>query len=47
MIDGGEERETIKWEKLVDLVQLAFQYRVITNEAAWQAVVLIPKGGGD
>ena len=31
----------------MNLVQLAFRDGVITEEAAWQAVVLIPKGGGD
>ena len=31
---------------VVELVQLAFQYRVIAEEAVWQAVVLVPKEGG-
>ena len=42
-----EEKEPTKWYKVVDLVQLEFHGGVITEEAAWQAVVLIPKGGGD
>ena len=32
---------------MVELVQLAFQDGVITEEAAWKAVVLILKGGGE
>ena len=31
----------------MELVQLVFRYGVIAEEAAWQVVVLIPKGGGD
>ena len=31
---------------VVELVQLTFRDGVIAEEAAWQAVVLIPKGGG-
>ena len=46
--DGrGEERKTTKWEKVVELVQLAFRDGVIVEEAAWEAVVLILKGEGD
>ena len=45
--DRGEERETTKWVNVVELVQLAFRNGVITEEAACQSVVLIPKGGGD
>ena len=45
--DGVEERDLTKWEKVVELVQLAFRDGFIAEEAAWQAVVLIPKGGGD
>ena len=44
---GVEEREPNKWEKVVDLVRLAFRDGVLPEEAAWQAVVLIPKEGGD
>ena len=47
MTDGGEERETTKWENVVELLQLAFLYGVIVEEAAWQAVVLVLKEGGD
>ena len=31
---------------MLELMQLDFRYGVIAEEAAWQAVVLIPKGGG-
>ena len=31
---------------MVELVQLEFQDGFIAEEAAWKAVVLIPKGGG-
>ena len=41
-----EESEPTKWEKVVELVQLAFYHGVLTEEAAWQSVVLIKKGGG-
>ena len=44
--DGAEERDLTKWEELVELVQLAFQDGFIPEETAWQAVVLILKGGG-
>ena len=32
---------------VVELVQLALRDRVLAEEADWQVVVLIPKGGGD
>ena len=32
---------------MVELVQLAFRYGFIAEKAVWQAVFLIPKGGGD
>ena len=32
---------------MVELVQLNLRDRVISEEAAWQAVVLIPKRGRD
>ena len=35
------------WEKLVDLVQMAFREGRLAEEAMWQAVVLIPKGEKD
>ena len=35
LMGGGEEREKTKWEKLVELVQLAFRDGVIVEEAAW------------
>ena len=31
----------------MELVQKAFRDGVLTEEATWQAVVLIPKGGGN
>ena len=45
--DGGEGRETTKWEMVMELVQMAFREGVLAEEAVWQAVVLIPKGRGD
>ena len=50
MDEGGEEGEEwyqSKWEMLVELVHMAFRYGVLAEEATWQVVVLIPKGGGD
>ena len=44
--DGGRGGQT-KREMVVKLVQTAFQYGFLAEEATWQAVVLIPKGGGD
>ena len=35
------------WEKLVELIQMAFREGRLVEEATWQAVVLIPKGGKD
>ena len=45
--DKVEEREMNKREKAVELIRLEFPDGVILEEAAWQVVVLIPKGGGD
>ena len=36
-----------KWELVVDLVQTEFRDGVLMKEATWQAVVLLPKGGGN
>ena len=49
---GGGERERRteseeNWERVVELVQTAFWYGELAEEATWQAVVLIPKGKGD
>ena len=33
--------------RLVDLIQVAFQEGCLEEEFTWQAVVIIPKGGGD
>ena len=45
---GKEEREQekTKWERVTELVQTAFRDIVLAEEATWQAVVLIQKGGG-
>ena len=43
MAGGGEGWEPTKWEMEVELVHLALLDRVLLEEAAWQAVVLIPK----
>ena len=40
----GEEEGGGHWEKLVDLVQTAFQEGEMAEEATWQTVALIPKG---
>ena len=34
------------WERVVDLVREALGECLLAKEATWQAVVLIPKGGG-
>ena len=44
--DGVEKRELTKWEKVLELFQLEFRNGVLPEEASWQEVVLIPKGGG-
>ena len=43
----GAEREPTKWDMVVELVQIALQDGVLADAEAWQAVLLIPKGGGD
>ena len=47
MEDREEVREPTEWEMVVELVHMEFRYGVLMEEAAWQAVVLIPKGVGD
>ena len=42
-----ETSDASNWRKVVDMVQTAFQDGRLAEEATWQAVVLIPKGGGD
>ena len=37
----------MKWEMVMELIQTALREGELAEEAAWQAVVLIPKGGGD
>ena len=44
---GGEGREPKKWEMVMELVQMELRGRLLADEAAWQAVVLILKGGED
>ena len=44
---GGGGVEQTKWERVVNLIQKAFWDRVLEDEETWQAVVLIPKGGGE
>ena len=46
--DGKEdrEREQTKREWVVELVQTSFRDGILSEEATWQAVFLIPKGGG-
>ena len=41
----GEEEGGELWEKLVDLIQTAFREGEMAEEATWQTVVLISKGG--
>ena len=45
--EGKEYTEASNWEMVVDLVQTAFREGILAEEATWQAVVLIPKGGKD
>ena len=35
------------WERLVDLIQTSFREGRLTEEATWQSMFLIPKGGKD
>ena len=39
--------ELLHWNKVVALVQVAFPEECMAKDSKWQAVVLIPKGGGD
>ena len=46
----AREKETpdvTNWQKMVDLVQTVVREVRLTEEATWQTVVLITKGGGD
>ena len=45
--DEGAERENSKWELVMEMIQTAFRDGVLAEEATWQAMVLIPKVGGD
>ena len=40
----GTQEGAENWERVVELVQTAFRYGDLAEEATWQAVVLIPKG---
>ena len=44
---GGGEREPTKWDRVVEMLHTAFRDGVLVEEATWQAVVLILKGGVD
>ena len=46
-IEEGKEWEKSKWEMVMELVQTDFQDGFIKEEATCQAMILIPKGGGD
>ena len=41
-----KDPETEKWEKLVSIMQAAFQDEYISEALAWKMMVLIPNGGG-
>ena len=45
--DGGEAIKQTKWEMSVELTHTEFREGELAEEAAWKAVVLIPKGRGD
>ena len=40
----AEEEDGDLWEKVVEIMQMAFREGELTEEATWQTVVLIPKG---
>ena len=47
---GGREKthtEASNWERMVELIHMAFGEGRLAEESMWQAVVLIPKGGKD
>ena len=43
----AEERGEEMWGKVVEITQTAFRDGKLAEEAAWQTVVLIPKGKGE
>ena len=45
--EGGAPTEASKWERVVELIQMALGEGRLAEEAMWQVVVLIPKGGKD
>ena len=42
-----ETLDLFHWQKVLQLIHAAFREVWLTEETMWQAVVLIPKGGGD
>ena len=43
----AEEEGEEMWGKVVEMTQTAFREGKLAEEAAWQTVVLIPKGKGE
>ena len=43
MVEEGVERGKLKWELVLEMIQTAFRYRVLAEEATWQAMLLIYK----
>ena len=39
-----EETDTNNLQKVVDILQAVFQYRVLKNNTTWHTVVFVPKG---
>ena len=44
---AAEEKGKEMWGKVVEMTQTAFRDGKLAEEAAWQMVVLIPKGKGE
>ena len=43
----AEEEGEEMWGKVVEMTRMAFRGGKLAEEAAWQTVVLIPKGKGE
>ena len=43
----GNSTNPTHWKKVARMIQAAFHEGQLAEECAWQAVVLIHKGGGD
>ena len=43
---AAEEEGEDLWAKVVELTQTAFREGKLSEEATWQAVVMVPKGKG-